>query len=198
MNQTSPEVLEALQHPLDPENFTVIVEQYQKPVFNLCYRMLGDPDEAEDAAQESFWKAYKNISSYDSSRSFLTWVLSIAAHHCIDQIRKRKFVGFSIDEMVDDFLPDLDPLPEQLASQSEEQKKIRGLLKSLSAEDRSAVVMRYWYDFSDEEIGNALHLTVSAVKSRLFRARKQMAQEWIKAENGNAIPERRKHEPSTI
>lgn len=198
MNQTLPEAVELLQHPLDPENFTEIVEQYQKPVYNLCARMLGDPDEAEDAAQESFWKAYKNISSYDLQRPFLTWLLSIAAHYCIDQIRKRRFTSISMDIMPEDFIPDLDPSPESEAAQTEEQRKIRGLLDILAPEDKSAVIMRYWYDFSDEEIGSVLHLTVSAVKSRLFRARKLMAQEWLKNETPTILPTRRTHEPSAV
>ncbi len=198
MNHITPEVTEALKHPMDPENFTEIVEQFQKPVYNLCARMLGDPDEAEDAAQETFWKAYKNIHSFDPQRSFLTWLLSIAAHYCIDQIRKRRFSSLSMDIMPEDFIPDLEPSPEMMTSQTEEQKKIRGLLDILAPEDKTAVIMRYWYDFSDEEIGNVLNLTVSAVKSRLFRARKQMAQEWLKNDTPTLLPTRRTHEPSAV
>mgnify|MGYP000984062325 FL=1 len=67
------------------EAFTKLVEACQTPVYNLCYRMLGTPTEAEDAAQETFWRAYQAIKRYDPSRSFLTWLLSIAAHYCIDQ-----------------------------------------------------------------------------------------------------------------
>lgn len=198
MSATAHNVSESKEHPIDPANFTAIVEQYQRPVYNLCARMLGDEVDAEDAAQETFWKAYKNIQSYDSQRPFLTWLLSIAAHYCIDQIRKRRFGSVSIDAMPDDFIPDLAMLPESAAAQSEEQTRIRGLLCVLSAEDRSAVIMRYWYDFSDEEIGKVLHLTVSAVKSRLFRARKLMAQEWLTQNSSQPLPARRTHEPSAI
>lgn len=198
MSATAHSISETQEHPLDPANFTEIVEQYQKPVFNLCARMLGDEVEAEDAAQETFWKAYKNIKSYDPNRPFLTWLLSIAAHYCIDQIRKRRFGSVSIDAMPDDFIPDLEMLPEHSATQSEEQTRIRELLITLSPEDRSAVVMRYWYDYSDEEIGKVLHLTVSAVKSRLFRARKQMAQEWLTKKNNTLLSNRRTHEPSAV
>jgi RNA polymerase sigma-70 factor (ECF subfamily) len=78
--------------------FTNLVETYQKPVYNLCYRMLGESEAAEDAAQETFLKAYQNLSRYDRERSFATWLLSIAAHYCIDRLRRRRFPSVSIDE----------------------------------------------------------------------------------------------------
>ena len=81
----------------DDDAFTQLVETYQKPVYNLCYRMLGEPDTAEDAAQETFMRAYQNLHRYDSSRAFGTWILSIAAHYCIDRLRKKKFSVFSMD-----------------------------------------------------------------------------------------------------
>ena len=82
----------------DDAAFTNLVEMYQKPVYNLCYRMLGEAEAAEDAAQETFLKAYQNLARYDVERSFATWLLSIAAHHCIDKLRRKKFTSFSIDE----------------------------------------------------------------------------------------------------
>ena len=68
----------------DTRAFDRLVERYQKPVFSLAFRMLGNRDEAEDAAQEAFLKAYRALGSYDRRRSFSTWLLSITAHHCID------------------------------------------------------------------------------------------------------------------
>jgi len=73
----------------DENAFAQLVEAYQTPVYNLCYRMLGDETSAEDAAQETFWRAFRNLQRYDPKRSFITWLLSIAAHYCIDQQRKR-------------------------------------------------------------------------------------------------------------
>ena len=69
----------------DDEAFAMLVTTYQNPVYNLCYRMLGESNAAEDAAQETFWRAYQNLKHYDLDRSFITWLLSIAAHYCIDQ-----------------------------------------------------------------------------------------------------------------
>ena len=74
----------------DEEAFSRIVEAYQRPVFNLCYRMLGERTLAEDAAQETFLRAFLGLKRYDPKRPFITWLLSIASHHCIDRLRRRR------------------------------------------------------------------------------------------------------------
>ncbi len=163
----------------DEDAFGSLVEAYQRPVFNLCYRMTGDPGEAEDAAQETFLRAYQNLQRYDPQRSFATWILSIAAHYCIDQIRRRKALLTPLDDLPEETIPDADPGPEKTASKAEEQRLLRSILAELGPQDRAAVVLRYWYDLSDEEIGQALSLTVSAVKSRLHRARRELARLWL-------------------
>jgi len=155
--------------------FTQMVETFQRPVFNLCYRMLGDAAEAEDAAQETFLRAYRSIKRYDNSRPFPTWLMSIAAHYCIDQIRKRRMNIVPIEDLGYMELSDETPGPEQSLGRSEEQRMVHGLLNELTPVDRAAVVMYYWYDFSYEEIAEALSLTESAVKSRLHRARRDLA-----------------------
>jgi RNA polymerase sigma factor (sigma-70 family) len=78
----------------DGEAFGHLVEAYQVSVYNLCYRMLGNLQEAEDAAQETFLRAYQGIKGYDRQKSFSTWLLSIAAHYSIDQIRRRRMTSF--------------------------------------------------------------------------------------------------------
>lgn len=163
------------------EVFARLVEHYQTPVFNLCFRMLGEPELAEDAAQESFLRAYQNLSRYDPQRPFATWLLSIAAHYCIDRLRKKRFNIFSLDAERDEDqapieLPDVHATnPEHEMIRHEEQEQIQLALKGLDATDRAAVILRYWYDFSEVEIAESLKLTVSAVKSRLHRARKSVA-----------------------
>jgi RNA polymerase sigma-70 factor (ECF subfamily) len=141
--------------------------------------MLGNPGDAEDAAQETFLRAYKSLGRYDRSRPFPTWLLSIAAHYCIDQIRKQRMGMVSMEELPDLDLPDHEPGPETLAGRGEEQRKVRALLAGLAPVDRAAVVMYYWYDFSYQEIAQSLALTESAVKSRLHRARHDLAQQWL-------------------
>jgi len=158
--------------------FTQIVETFQKPVYSLCYRMLGNAQDAEDAAQETFMRAYKSMHRFDLKRPFSTWLLSIAAHYCIDQIRKARIKLISIEELSIPELPDRDLGVEFKLSQKEEREKIRILLEALSPTDRACVVMYYWHEFSYDEICDALSLSQSAVKSRLHRARREMARQW--------------------
>jgi RNA polymerase sigma-70 factor (ECF subfamily) len=165
------------------EAFTALVETYQTPVFNLCYRMLGEPDLAEDAAQETFLRAYQHLDRYDSKRPFATWLLSIAAHYCIDRLRRRKFSMFSMDEEDEEGntfeLPDVHaPDPENSLINGQTNERVHKMLEQLDDVDRAAVIMRYWYDYSEIEIAESLKLTVSAVKSRLHRARRELAGLW--------------------
>lgn len=197
MNSLEPEVLNRV-HQGNQEAFTQLVETYQKPVYNLCYRMLGDPDEAEDASQETFLRVYKNIKHYDANRPFTTWLLSIAAHHCIDQLRKRRMVVISMDGTPYLDPPDGLPGPEASFYIHEDQKRVQSLLKTLNPHDRAAVIMYYWYDFSYDEIAKSLSLTSSAVKSRLHRARLNMAQSWANQTGSNFMPERKPHESSAF
>jgi len=180
------------------EAFTQLVETYQKPVYNLCYRMLGEPEAAEDAAQETFLRAYQNLHRYDNSRPFGTWILSIAAHYCIDRLRKRRFSVFSMDAEDEDGtsfeIPDpAAPNPEAETAKQEDRDRLHLLLKDLDDTDRAAVIMRYWYDYSEVEIAQSLSLTVSAVKSRLHRSRRALAEMW-QVEKSRAYPERRSRE----
>ncbi|MDW8327906.1 MAG: sigma-70 family RNA polymerase sigma factor [Anaerolineales bacterium] len=168
----------------DETAFSPLVERYQAAVYNLCYRMLGEPHEAEDAAQETFLRAYAQLRRYDPARSFKTWLLSIAGHHCIDRLRKRRQTWLSIE---DDELPphpnlrEPNPGPEELIVRREQSAAIQKHLACLAPPDRQVIVMRYWYDLSYEEIAQATGTTVSAVKSRLHRARGHLAERLTSA-----------------
>ncbi|MBL8146702.1 MAG: sigma-70 family RNA polymerase sigma factor [Anaerolineae bacterium] len=160
----------------DQDAFAELVYTYQDAVYNLCYRMLSDHVEAEDAAQEAFLRAYLNLRRYDPGRSFKTWVLSIASNHCIDRLRRRRMQYVSID----DPLPSLtlstnEPEPEDVTIFHEQSRRIQGLLSELAPDYRAAIILRYWYDYSYLEIADILDTTESAIKSRLFRARQMIA-----------------------
>lgn len=180
------------------EAFTRLVEEHQTHVYNLCYRMLGETEAAEDAAQESFLRAYQNLHRFDRSRPFATWLLSIAAHYCIDRLRRRKLSMFSLDEENEDgttyeIADPASPDPEAESVKREDRDHLHALLKHLDETDRAAVIMRYWYDCSEIEIAESLKLTVSAVKSRLHRSRRALAGMW-QENNPRPHTERRPHE----
>lgn len=156
----------------DTGAFAHVVQAHQSSVYNLTYRMLGERMAAEDAAQETFLRAFRNLHRYDVNRPFRTWLLSIAANYCVDCLRRRRPtlpLETTFATAADD------PSPEATVMHRETQEKIQRLLEELSATDRAAVVLHYWYDCSYEEIAEGLELTVSAVKSRLYRARRAMA-----------------------
>ncbi len=163
----------------EQEAFSKLIEAYQNPVYNLTYRMLGNADEAEEAAQETFLRVYTRLDRYDPAYKFSTWVLSIASHYCIDRLRKRRITWLSLDEPLPaQFAPQLSstgPGPESSVIEGDTQTRVHALLDMLQPDYRAAVVLRYWYDMSYEEIAETMETTVSAVKSRLFRARKMLA-----------------------
>jgi RNA polymerase sigma-70 factor (ECF subfamily) len=172
----------------DQDAFTALVELYQRPVFNLAFRMLNDAREAEDAAQEAFLRAYQHLDRYDRSRSFKTWLLSIASNHCIDRIRRRRLTWLSIDEPLPPHpaLASDETEPEDATLMSERDATVQGLLDQLAPEYKAAVVLRYWHDLSYTEIAELLDTTESAIKSRLFRARQMMA-ENLRGEESQAV-----------
>lgn len=181
MSTPDPVVLEWVQAAMegDQDAFAELVYTYQDAVYNLCYRLLSERTEAEDASQEAFLRAYLNLQRYDPSRSFKTWLLTIASNHCIDRLRRRRLKWLSID---DDLLPTLslssdEPEPEDVSIMKEQSAALQAILDKLSPEYRAAVVLRYWYDYSYHEIADILDTTESAIKSRLFRARQVLAEQ---------------------
>jgi RNA polymerase sigma-70 factor (ECF subfamily) len=176
---TDPVVLDWVRAALegDQDAFAELVYTYQDSVYNLCYRMLSERTEAEDAAQETFLKSYLNLKRYDPARSFKTWLLSIASNHCIDRLRRRRMVWLSIEEPLPPnvSLASDEPEPEEEMIFSQRSEAVQQLIDSLSPEYRAAVVLRYWYDYAYTEIADMLDTTESAIKSRLFRARQMLA-----------------------
>ncbi len=182
----------------DDMAFGILMERYQNAVFNLCYRMLNNAQDAEDAAQEIFIKAYRAIRSFDIERKFSTWILSISSNYCIDQYRKRKLQTLSLeDSPYEDIRDENQKNMENLLTDKEKEKEIQLLLDHLQPKDRAAIVMFYWEDYSYDEIAKALDLSLGAVKSRLFRARKTLAEIWLEkkdAQNHTILAERTHNE----
>jgi RNA polymerase sigma-70 factor, ECF subfamily len=159
----------------DQAAFSRLVGAYQGPVYNLCYRMLSNAPEAEDAAQETFLRMYTKLHTYQPERKLSSWVLSIASHYCIDRLRRRRGQWLSLDEEpVAATLASPNRGPEDLALRSESRDEVQRLVDLLPAAYRVPLILRYWHDLSYAEIADVMGLTVQAVKSRLHRARLQV------------------------
>ena len=178
--QQDPVILEWVRAAIagDQDAFAELVYAFQDAVYNLCYRMLSDHVEAEDAAQEAFLRAYLNLKRYDPGRPFKTWLLSIASNHSIDRLRRRRMQYVSIDDPLPSLtLSSTEPEPEDAALTREQSQYVQALLDELAPEYRAAIILRYWYEYSYLEIADILDTTESAIKSRLFRARQMIAAE---------------------
>ncbi len=156
-----------------------LVDLYQRQVYNLCLRMLGSPQAAEDATQEAFLSAYRHIGSFRGER-FSSWLLRIANNVCIDELRRQRrrttvpIEGERDGEPVTVDVADPAAGPEELAERSEVRSRIAAGLAELPPEQRAAIVMADVQGFSYEEVADALGCSVGTVKSRIFRGRERL------------------------
>lgn len=156
--------------------FAILVERYKDAVQNLAYRMLSNATEAEDVTQEVFVRAYTQLATYKPAHKFSTWLLSIASHLAIDQLRRRRFLALPLEDVPFlEWMADLGAGPEQSILAGEQQDEIQAYLQRLHSKYRAVIVLRYWYDLSYDEIATALNLTQPLVKARLHRARELLA-----------------------
>lgn len=164
----------------DQRAFMQLVDAYKTPVYNLCYRMLGHAAEAEDAAQETFVRIYTHLKAYDPQQKLSSWILSVASHYCIDRLRRRRIRWLSLDDLVQ-----TRPLAgdaareEETVMERESCAEVRDMLQTLPADYRLVIVLRYWQDLSYSEIAQVVGSTESAIKSRLHRARRMLAERLL-------------------
>lgn len=151
----------------DPRAFAALVEQYEKPVYNVALRMLRNPEDARDIAQTVFLKAWQNLSSYDPRYKFYSWIYRMAINESLNVLRSR---GRG-DEPVDERLPSEDGGPDDLLAGDQGREAVLAAVRRLKPEYRAVIVLRYFADLAYEDVGEALELDPKTVKSRLYTAR---------------------------
>jgi len=160
----------------DSEGFRLLVEQHGRAIFKLAYRMTGNEEDAEDVVQETFLKAYRQIDRYEARSSFSTWLYRIASNCCLDLIRKRKIRdskrkrGQDPERDVLAAIPAATPGPDRELFSSQISAGVHAALGELSAQERTAFVLRHFEGLSIEEIGRALGTGTNATKHSIFRA----------------------------
>jgi RNA polymerase sigma-70 factor (ECF subfamily) len=160
----------------DNEAFRLLVEQHGRAVFRLAYRMTGNEEDAEDVVQETFLKAYRQIDRYEARCSFSTWLYRIASNCSLDLIRKRKTREHKRERGQDPgqdvlaSIPAATPGPDRELHSSQISERVNAALGELSAQERTAFVLRHFEGLSIEEIGLALGTGTNATKHSIFRA----------------------------
>lgn len=157
--------------------FEQLVHLYEKRVFALALRMCGNPEDAAEAAQDTFLAAWQGLRFFRGESSFSTWLYRLASNACVDLLRRegrhRTAAGPSLDdEALNLDVPDGIASPQQAVEQAEMREQIKAGLAALSPEYRQVLVLREMRQLSYEEIGTALALDIGTVKSRISRGRK--------------------------
>lgn len=158
----------------DFEAFAQLVQRYRDRIFNLAWQLLGNRDDAEDVAQETFLQAFEHLSEFRGDAQLLTWLYRIAINACKMKVRQRKFV----EPLPEDFEP-----AEEIDWNAVEERwllkrKIDAVLAKLSEPLRLVLVLREMHELSYDEIASVLGIPVGTVRSRLFEARRKFAQIW--------------------
>ena len=176
----------------DMDAFETIVRAHEKTVYNLALRTLGNPEDAEDAAQEVFLKAYTSIKSFRGESKISVWLYRITNNVCIDLLRKRKdAVSLSVEdaegaeteiEIADETFD-----PAAIAERADLKARVGEAVRLLPPEQREAFLLRVVAEQSYEEIAATLGVDLGTVKSRIYRARKKLCA--LLSDGGNFSPD---------
>jgi RNA polymerase sigma-70 factor (ECF subfamily) len=157
----------------DQSPFEWIVKKYQDRIYNLCRYLLVNPQDAEDAAQEVFLKAYRKLKDFRPEASLYTWLYRIGVNTCLDHKRKARSESIK-DQSFAEELPTAEPSPERRYQSKEIGQAIRVALEQLSKNSRAVIVLREVEGLSYEEIAEVLNTSVGTVKSRISRTREEL------------------------
>ncbi len=169
-----PLVRRALQQ--DLHAYGELVKRHEAAVFRVCWRLLGDRAAAEDAAQETFIRAYDRLETFDPERPFGPWIRKVATNWCLNRLAAtRPSEPLAEDDERGPVGPTADQ-PEPAHLGRERHDAVRAALRSLPEKHRAVVELRHFQDMSYTDIAAALSLPVSDIKSYLFRARRLLAE----------------------
>lgn len=157
----------------DTAAFGQLVERYQRAVYTMALRMLGNPEDAKDATQVAFVRAYRSLDTFDENRRFFSWLYRIGVNECLNALRSRR---------PDDTLTPAvaaAATPYDTVATLERRAQLQAALQTLSPDYRAVIVLRHFGDMSYDEIADALGIEVKTVKSRLHSARQRLGERLL-------------------
>lgn len=161
----------------DQKAYAELLGRYRDAIYFMLLKMVSNQSDAEDLTIEAFGKAFKNITQYTPSYAFSTWLFKIATNNCIDFIRKKKLNNISLDQSVghEDSAPMVIPAdtldPEENMISQQKVVLLKAVVAKLKPRYRKLIELRYFHEYSYEEISAELELPIGTVKAQLFRAR---------------------------
>ncbi|WP_430971773.1 RNA polymerase sigma factor [Sunxiuqinia rutila] len=165
----------------DEKAFAKLLSKYKDAIYFMLLKMVNNKNDAEDLTIEAFGKAFKNLHQYSPSYAFSTWLFKIASNNCIDFLRKKKGVHVSIESNPESNeneqsvrLRSKDPNPEEKLIRIQKAILLRRIVHKLKPRYRTLVELRYFREYSYEEIAKELNLPLGTVKAQLFRAREML------------------------
>ena len=165
----------------DADAFEQLLLEHQKNVYNLCYRMAGNPDDAMDLSQETFLRAWRCLDQYQFASAFSTWLYRLCSNICIDFLRRRRrqqTVPLTFEDADGEeqtyAVPDERPLPEEQVELKLTHETLAAAMAQLLPEHRAVLQLRVVNEMSYEQIADVLDIQIGTVKSRLSRARNQL------------------------
>lgn len=161
----------------DQAAYAQLMNRYREAIYYMLLKMVNNASDAEDLTIEAFGKAFKNLEQYTPNFAFSTWLFKIASNNCIDFIRKKRIDHISLDREIGDkdrasniIMAEV-PDPEEDLIKKQKAKLMRSIVTTLKPRYRELVELRYFKEFSYEEIADELNLPLGTVKAQLFRAR---------------------------
>ena len=161
----------------DQKAYAELLGRYRDAIYFMLLKMVNNPSDAEDLTIEAFGKAFKNIAQYTPNYVFSTWLFKIATNNCIDFIRKKKLNNISLDQSAhhEDSVPMTIPTdtldPEENLINQQKVLLLRSIVSKLKPRYRKLIELRYFHEYSYDEISEKLELPIGTVKAQLFRAR---------------------------
>lgn len=161
----------------DPDAFEALFRKHQAYVYNISLGMLGNPEDAADMTQEAFLRIHRSLGKFGGRSTFSTWLYRVTVNLCITELRRRKRAGL---EYLDDYEPaerarltdDEEVTPGEALEIAEDRRLVQQVLGTLPPDYRAIMTLRHFQQLAYEEIADVLQLSLSQVKTRLFRARR--------------------------
>ncbi len=173
----------------DQQAFSRLMSRYRDAIYYVLLKMVNNPTDAEDLTIEAFGKAFRNLSQYTPNYAFSTWLFKIATNNCIDFIRKKRASMISIDgenndkETMPPTIQEESPDPEEQMIRNQKAKLMRDVVGQLKPRYRDLIILRYFKEYSYEEIASELGLPLGTVKAQLFRAKELLYNILKKSQN---------------